>query len=77
MCFRLRYRQGSFSNEVRCDLEEVAILRARELMRKQSGCLDFEIIDARGNLVKSEKQIRHACECLAWGIPIASDAAPS
>ena len=60
MSIRLRYQQGTFLREERRYSEGDAIVRAGELIQTARDCANFEITDERGDLLKTDIEIRRA-----------------
>ena len=54
MAIRLKYRQGSFVREEERISEPDAIARAEHLIRAGTGCSCFQIVDHRGNALRSD-----------------------
>ena len=59
MRVRLKYQQSSIQREEELDSEAAAILRATALALR--GCLDFELTDLNGDVLKSDEDVRRAC----------------
>jgi hypothetical protein len=64
MSIRLRYRQGALLREEPRYSEGDAIVRAGELMQSLNDCTNFEITNERGELLKSDPEIRRAYSSL-------------
>jgi len=61
MQVRLKYRQGSFPQEELRWSEQDAIARVAELLNDGRGCAVFEIVNEKGQRLRDDSQIRHAC----------------
>ena len=64
MSIRLRYRLGALLREEPRYCEGDAIVRAGELMSSTKDCANFEITNERGELLKSDTEIRRAYSSL-------------
>ena len=64
MGIRLRYRQGAILREEPRYSEGEAILRAGELIHSDLDCMNFEITNERGDVLKHDAEIRRAYSSL-------------